>query len=65
MARPQQDAFKIQVETRLRYSEIDEECVLWRASHSKTANRDGTQKRRLDLVDINNETFVPGFPPDP
>ena len=64
-AHAQQDALEIQVETRLRYSQIDEECVLWHASHSKTADSDRTQKRRLDLVDVNNEAFVPGFPPDP
>jgi hypothetical protein len=57
--------FEIQFEPRIRGREINAERAITRASQVKMANHNRTQKRRIDLVDVNNEAFLPGSPPNP
>src|SRR5947199_9544851 len=62
-SRAQQNALEIQIEYRLRYSEIDAEGIPRKARHAKAANHDRPQKGSVDFVDGNNEPFLAGFPP--
>jgi len=57
--------FEIQIEERIRDCQVDAEGVIVRASQLKLADYNGTQKRRVDLVDVNSETLLSRSPPNP
>jgi hypothetical protein len=61
----QEDMFEIQVEHCIRDGEINAECVIVRVSQAKLADYNGTQKRCIDLVDVNSEALLPSSPPNP
>lgn len=61
----QEDMFEIQVEPCIRDGEINAECVIVRVSQAKLADYNGTQKRCIDLIDVNREALLPSSPPNP
>jgi len=61
----QEDMFEIQVKHRIRDCKIDAERVIVRVSQPKLVDRNRTQKRCIDLVDVNSEALLAGSPPNP
>ncbi len=57
--------FEIQVEERVCDCKVDAERVIMRVSQAKLADHNGTQKRCIDLVDVNGEAFLPCPPRNP
>jgi hypothetical protein len=57
--------FEIQIKERIRDCQVDAERVIVRASQLKLADHNGTQKRRVDLVDVSSETLLSRSPPNP
>jgi hypothetical protein len=57
--------FEIQVEHYVRDGEINAERVIVRGCQVKLADRNRTQERCIDLVDVNREAFLLGSPPNP
>jgi hypothetical protein len=56
---------KVQVERRIRDCKIDAERVIVCVSQAKLPNRNRTEERCIDLVDINNEALLSRSPRDP
>jgi hypothetical protein len=60
-----QDMLEVQVERRIRDFKIDAERVIVCVSQAKLPDRNRTQERCIDLVDINNEALLFRSPPNP
>jgi len=56
---------EVQVERRIRDCKIDAERVIVCVSQAKLPDRNRTQERCIDLVDINNEALLSRSPPNP
>jgi len=61
----QEDVFEIQLEKRICDCKIDAERVIVRVCQAKLADRNRTQKRCIDLIDVNSEAFLSRPPPNP
>jgi len=61
----EKDMFEIQIEEHIRDCQIDTERVIVRASQLKLVDHNWTQKRRVDLVDVNSEALLSCSPPNP
>ena len=59
------DMLEVQVERRIRDCEMDAERVIACVSQAKLPNRDRTQERCIDLVDIDNEALLSRSPRNP
>jgi hypothetical protein len=57
--------FEIQVEERVRDCKVDAERVIMRVCQAKLADHNGTQKRCIDLVDVNSEALLSCPPQNP
>jgi hypothetical protein len=57
--------FEIQIEERICDCKVDAERVIVRGSQLKLADHNGTQKRCIDLVDVNSESLLSRSPPNP
>ncbi|HJX81134.1 MAG TPA: hypothetical protein VJ248_03785, partial [Candidatus Udaeobacter sp.] len=57
--------FEIQVECHIRDCEINAKCVIAIVFQAKLPDRNLTQERCIDLVDINNEALLSRSPPNP
>jgi hypothetical protein len=59
------DVLEVQFERRIRDCKIDAEHVGVCISQAQLPNRNWTQERCIDLVDINNEALLSRSPPNP
>jgi hypothetical protein len=57
--------FEIQIEERICDCKVDAERIIVRGSQLKLADHNGTQKRCIDLVDVNSESLLSCSPPNP
>jgi len=57
--------FEIKVEERFPDCKIDAERIIVRVCQAKLADHNGTQKRCIDLVDVNSEALLSRPPPNP
>jgi hypothetical protein len=60
-----EDMLEVQVERRIRDCKIDAERVIACVSQAKLPDRNWTQERCVDLVDINNEALLFRSPRNP
>jgi hypothetical protein len=60
-----EDMFEVHIERRIRDSKIDAERAIVCVSQAKLPDRNRTQERCIDLVDINNEALLSRSPPNP
>jgi hypothetical protein len=60
-----EDMFEVHIERRIRDCKIDAERVIVCVSQAKLPDRNRTQERCIDLVDINNEALLSRSPPNP
>jgi hypothetical protein len=56
---------EVQVEGHIGDCKIDAERVIVCVSQAKLTDRNRTQERCIDLLDINNETLLSRSPPNP
>jgi hypothetical protein len=61
----QEDMFEIQLEERICDCKIDAERVIVRVCQAKVADHNRTQKRCIDLIDVNSEALLSRPPPNP
>jgi hypothetical protein len=61
----EKDMFEIQVEDRIHDCKVNAQRVVVRVSQAKLADHNGTQKRRIDLVDVDSEALLARPPPNP
>jgi len=61
----QQDMLEIQVERHVRDCEIDAKRVIMRVCQTKPVDRNRTEERCIDLVDINSKALLTRSPPNP
>src|SRR5438876_12125284 len=60
-----EDVLEVQLERRIRDCKIDAELVIVCVSQAQLPDRNRTQERCIDLVDINNEALLSRSPPNP
>jgi hypothetical protein len=60
-----EDMFEIQVECHVRDCEINAKCVIALVFQAKLMDRNGTQERGINLVDVDSEALLPRSPPNP
>jgi hypothetical protein len=61
----EEDMLEVQVERCIRDCKIDAERIIVCVSQAKLPDRNLTQERCIDLVDINNEALLSRSPPNP